>query len=103
MIILTNKSYWGTTIKSYDIYHNGITEENEVRTDGYIAFSEVEGKGTVVTVTLYGDSWPEDEERGLKNYLLDIVKVLKIAEPNLLMPIIKRNIEKVNDEEVYTD
>ena len=103
MIILANKTHWGLYIKSYDIYHNAITVENEIRTDGCISFSEIEGRGTVITVSLYGDSWPEDDEMSLRNYLLDIVKVLKVAEPNLVMPILKRDIKKVSDEEFYAD
>ena len=97
MIILANKIFYGENIRTYDIYHNAITEENGLRTDGYIAFSEVKDRGTVVDVTLYGDSWPEDKERGLRDYLLEIVKILKVAEPNLLMPIFKRNIELLSD------
>ena len=107
MIILANKMYHGQYVKSYDIYHHCITEENGLRTDGQLLFSEVKGNGTVVNISLYGDSWTDEDyegnEKSISDYLLEIVDMLKIAEPNLIKPIIKTKIKKLSDEELYED
>ena len=98
MIILTNKSYWGENIVSYDIIHDGYNELNEVMTDGFIAFT-MKGERPIVDISLYGDSWIE----GVHNYLGDIMAVLKEAEPQLFDYMLKISIEKVSDEELFNN
>ena len=101
MIILTNKSYWGKNIISYDIIHEGYNEINEIMSDGMVSIGKVKGKGIIVDISLYGDSWP----KGVHHYQSDIVEVLKIAEPELFKQykVLKIQIEKVSDEEFFSN